>query len=80
MVEITRKKGSDFGIEGYNLPVHQPGSKGIEWKVGKTNRKNFAEEAAKLTAKYPGPGEYKTGLKWGATEKKIKPGDKDTFI
>jgi hypothetical protein len=80
MVEITRKKGSDFGIEGYNLPVHQPSSKGIEWKVGKTKRKNFAEEAALLTAKFPGPGDYKTSLKWGVTEKKIKPSDRDTYI
>ena len=80
MVAITRNKGSDFGIAGYNLPVHEPISNGIMWKVGKNVRKNFAEEATRATLKNPGPGEYKTAIKWGATEKKFKPSEKDTFI
>jgi len=80
MVKITRNKGGSFGIDGYNLPIHQPASKGIEWKVGKNERKNFAEEIAKITSKYPAPSAYKTNLIWGCNEKKFKPGDKDSFI
>lgn len=82
MVAITMGKGQAFGIEGYNLPKKEfKLDPGIQWKVGKQQRKNFADVAAALTGKYPGPGEYPgVKIKWGCADKKVKPGEKVTFI
>jgi hypothetical protein len=47
-----------FGIEGYNLPRHEPIKPGVQNAFSKEKGKNFAEVEASLTKNNPGPGQY----------------------
>jgi hypothetical protein len=80
MVNMTLKNNDVFGIEGYNIPRHEPISKGRINGFSKGKFKNFAEEEAHMVRANPGPGEYKVSPKWGMPEKKVNPTKKNTYI
>jgi hypothetical protein len=57
-VKVTLKANDMFGIEGYNLPRHEPIKPGVQNAFAKEKGKNFAEVEASLTKNNPGPGQY----------------------